>query len=148
MTAHRLLPVLILALPGVAAAQDQRLPSVQYGTPLPQVLYGAPSPAPTPAEPRRAAPPPPASLPPPQAPRGSLTYQSGPAYIPPYGYWGARPHWDRPQPVWRRPGPAQDTAPYVSPDAGRFERPLPGGSYVGRPPSAPPPPTYGRPRGW
>ncbi len=148
MFAPRLLILAFVAFPVAAAAQDQRLPSVQYGTPLPQVLYGTPSPAPAVPEPRRA-PPPPASLPPTQAPRGSLSYQSGPAYIPPYAYWGAPPHWDRPPHVWRRPGPVQDTAPYVSPDAGRFERPLPGGSYVGRPPSAPPPPpTYGRPRGW
>ncbi|WP_198374133.1 hypothetical protein [Neoroseomonas rubea] len=147
MTApRRIVAALILALPCAATAQDQRLPSVQYGAPLPQVLYGAPSPEPE----QRRAPAPQAArpLPPPAAPQGSLTYQSGPTYIPPQAYWGAPPHWDRAPPAWRRPGPPQDTAPYVSPRNGYFERPLPEGSYVGRPPSAPPPPTYGRPRGW
>jgi translation initiation factor IF-2 len=128
-----------LAAPAAAQAPDAGMPRVVYGTPSPQVLYGNPStPAPMP-EPRRTAPPPAPVAP--QQPQSSLTFQSGPAYVPPQAYWGAPPYWggqpgwdDRPRPV--RPAPPNPPR-YVSPERGRFEQPLPQGRYVGRPPSAP-----------
>jgi hypothetical protein len=141
-----------LAAPAAAQAPEPGLPRVLYGTPAPQVLYGdpsAPDPAPTP---QRA--------PPQQQPQSSLTFQSGPAYIPPQAPWGVAPGWDRPP---RRVRPAPVNPPrYVSPERGRFEQPLPQGRYVGRPPSAPlerpfqggprggapDRPVYGRPPGW
>jgi len=152
-----------LAAPAAAQAPEPGLPRVLYGTPAPQVLYGNPSAPEPPPAPRRA--PPPAAAPP-QAPQTSLTYQSGPAYVPPQAYWGVPPGswgrppgWDgRPRPV--RPPPTNPPR-YVSPERGRFEQPLPQGRYVGRPPSAPPErplpgrgwgaaperPVYGRPPG-
>jgi hypothetical protein len=140
-----------LALPSAAQAPEPGLPRVLYGTPQPQVFYGNPS-APAPAaEPRRAPLPAPA---PPAAPQGSLTYQSGPAYIPPHAYWGMpprgyglQPGWDGRPRGWRPP--PENPPRYVSPERGRFERPLPEGRYVGRPPSAAPErPIYGRPPGF
>jgi len=145
-----------LAAPAAAQAPEPVLPRVLYGTPAPQVLYGAPSATEPAPEPRRALPPPEA---PRQPPQGSLTYQSGPAYVPPQAWWGVPPQWDRPsRPI--RPAPVNPPR-YVSPERGRFEPPLPQGRYVGRPPGAPlerpfqarpwgaPPerPVYGRPPG-
>jgi hypothetical protein len=143
-----------LALPAVAQAPEPGLPRVLYGTPQPQVFYGNPPATAPSAEPRRAPPPAPrAAAPPPTAPQGSLTYQSGPAYIPPQAWWGVQqrgwggqPGWERPPRAWREP--PVNPPRYVSPDRGRFERPLPEGRYVGRPPSAPPGPVYGRPPGF
>lgn len=150
-----------LAAPVASQTPEPGLPRVLYGTPSPQVLYGNPAtPAPAPApEPRRAAPP---AVPvAPQLPQSSLTFQSGPAYVPPQAYWGAPPgYWGGPpgywggQPGWDgRPRAVRPPPPnpprYVSPQGGMFEPPLPQGRYVGRPPSAPPePPVYGRPRGF
>ncbi|WP_230165497.1 hypothetical protein [Roseomonas sp. CECT 9278] len=142
-----------LAPPAAAQAPEPGLPRVLYGTPAPQVLYGNPSVVEPLPEPRRA--PPPAA----PAPQSSLTFQSGPAYIPPQAYWGDQPGWDRPR---RPPRPAPANPPrYVSPERGRFEQPLPQGRYVGRPPGAalerpfqprpwggaPERPVYGRPPG-
>jgi hypothetical protein len=141
-----------LAAPVAAQAPEPGLPRVLYGTPPPQVLYGTPvTPDPAP-EPRRATPPP--APVPPQQPQSSLTFQSGPAYVPPYAYWGRPPgYWGRP-PGWEgRPRHVRPPPPnpprYISPEGGRFEPPLPQGRYVGRPPSAPPEPqVFGRPRGF
>lgn len=131
---------------GQAAAQatDEGLPRVVYGATLPQVIYG-PSSAPPPAPAER--PPPPAAEPEPQSPEGSLTYESGPAYLPPPVWWVPPGHGRPPvRPV--RP-PIGNPPRYIPPDAGRYERPLPQGRYVGRPPSAPIlPPRYGRPPGY
>jgi hypothetical protein len=143
----------LLALAVPAAAQDPGpgLPRVIYGAPSPQVLYGAPSTPDPPPAPRRPAPP--AAIPP-QAPQGSLTYESGPAYLPPPAYWGVPPGGWGAQPGWDgRPRPARPAPPNpprtISPEGGRFERPLPQGRYVGRPPGAPPePPIRDRPRGF
>ena len=149
-----------LAAPAVAQAPDPGLPRVLYGTPQPQVLYGNPS-MPDPDSAPRRAPPPPAPAAP-QQPQSSLSFQSGPAYLPPQAYWGSPPgYWGAPpppawggQPGWdgrQRPvrPPPPNPPRYVSPEGGRFEPPLPQGRYVGRPPSAPPePPVYGRPRGF
>lgn len=135
------------AMPAAAQAPEPGLPRVIYGNPAPgpQVLYGPASPAPRqrPPEPAPAAP---APMP---APQGSLTYQSGPAYLPPAywlppGAWGPPVRWPH-RPVEPPPTPA----PYVSPRGGAFEPPLPQGRYVGRPPSAPmTQPHYGRPPGY
>jgi hypothetical protein len=142
------LPIMgILAgAPATAQTPDPGLPRVLYGTPTPDVIYGAPSLAPQ--QPRQAPPPQPAPRPAP-APQNSLSFESGPAYIPP-GYWLPPPHhWARP-PHWDRPvRPLPEPSPYVSPRGGAFEPPLPQGRYVGRPPSAPPAqPRYGRPPGY
>ena len=144
---------LLAAAPMPAAAQtpEPGLPRVLYGTPSPQVFYGTPS-APEPAPPPRAAPQP-APSPPPQS---SLSFESGPAYLPPAAWWGGQPGWDRPPRPVRPPPP--NPPRYVSPQGGMFEPPLPQGRYVGRPPSAPPewrrdwsptpaPPMQGRPPG-
>jgi hypothetical protein len=132
-----LVPLLaLLALP--AAAQEAGLPRVLYGTPAPQVFYGTPiDPAPAP----RPAPPPVAAAPLPPPPQTSLTYQYGPAYLPPPSYWNRPPAWGS-DPSWhsppRRIRPTPPASPrFVSPESGYFERPLPQGTYVGRPPSAP-----------
>jgi hypothetical protein len=148
------LTVLLAALALPAAAQDPGLPRVLYGTPQPQVFYGNPSAVPAAPEPRRASPRPPPAAPPPALPQGSLSYQSGPAFIPPQAYWGWpergwgwQPGWDG-RPRAHRP-PPENPPRYISPERGRFERPLPEGRYVGRPPSAPPErPVYGRPPGF
>ena len=140
------LPILglLAAAPAAAQAPEAGLPRVLYGNQNPEVIYGAPSVAPPQARPL----PPPAPRAPP-APQGSLSFESGPAYLPP-GYWGhQRPGWGLP-PHWERPvRPPPAPSPYVSPRGGAFEPPLPQGRYVGRPPSAPPaPPHYGRPPGY
>jgi hypothetical protein len=135
--------LLFLAGPLAAQTSEPGLPRVIYGATPPQVLYG-PSSAP-PAAPEAPRIPPPA---PQQAPQGSLTYESGPAYVPPPAYWVGPPaHW-RPPPRHVGP-PIVNPQPYLPPDTSRFERPLPQGRYVGRPPSAPPEPyRYGRPPGY
>ncbi|MBR0678866.1 hypothetical protein GXW74_00050 [Roseomonas eburnea] len=143
--ASPLLPMLLLA--AGAGAQEPNAP-----LPLPRVIYGAPEPnviyGPSSAEPERAPPaaPPVArpATPPAPAPQGSLTYGWGPAYVPPLGYWAPPPHWDRPpRPI--RPRPEVSVPPARG---GYYEPPQPPGSYVGRPPSAPPEPRWGfeRPR--
>lgn len=122
---------------------EPALPRVIYGATPPQVLYGPSSAPPAAPEEPRIAPPMPQ-----QAPQGSVTYESGPAYLPPPAYWAGPPgHW-RPPP--RRVGPPIENPPrYLPPDTSRFERPLPQGRYVGRPPSAPPETLrYGRPPGY
>jgi len=132
----------MLAAAGRAAAQspEPQLPRIVYGAPTPNVIYGAPSAAP---ERQRRAP----EAPAPAAPSGSLTYESGPAYIPPGAWvpgWGPPPGWT-PLPQRRLRPPPTMPSPYVSPQGGAFEPPLPQGRYVGRPPSAPPEtPHYGR----
>jgi hypothetical protein len=124
------LSVAVQAVPAAAQAPEPGLPRVFYGTPAPQVLYGNPSqPEPAP-EPRRAP-----AVTPPQPPQSSLSFESGPAYIPPQAYWGVAPGWDRPPRPARPPPP--NPPRYVSPERGRYEAPLPQGRYVGRPPSAP-----------
>jgi hypothetical protein len=125
----------ILALP--AAAQDPGMPRILYGAPPPQVFYGTPSEAPQP----RPAPPPVAAAPLPPPPQTSLTYQHGPAFLPPPSYWNRPPAWGN-DPHWhaapQRIRPTPPAQPhFVSPEAGRFEQPLPQGRYVGQPPSAP-----------
>jgi hypothetical protein len=147
---NRTLGVLALALacitlPTAAQSPEPALPRVIYGNPGPQVLYGPSSPAPA----ERPVRPPPAAAPPPAAPQGSLTYESGPAYLPP-AYWGPPGAWGPPGYRPRRPvAPPPMPAPYVSPRGGAFEPPLPQGRYVGRPPSAPmTQPHYGRPPGY
>lgn len=149
MTRRRRLPPLLVAVALLATAgagaqaPEPSLPRVIYGAPAPNVIYGAPSAAPE--QPRRPPPPPePAPVP----PRGSLSYESGPAYLPPGAWlpgWGPPPGWGS-HPL--RPPPRTPT-PYVSPQGGAFEPPLPQGRYVGRPPSAPAQqPRYGRPTPW
>lgn len=114
-----------------AAAQgsggSQPLPRVIYGTPEPSVVYGPGSRPPEPAPPRPTEP---APARPPAPPQGSLTYQSGPAYLPPPGYW-AVPPWDRPHRPMRPP--AESSVPAAR--GGYYEAPQPPGRYVGRPPA-------------
>ncbi|WP_137124489.1 hypothetical protein [Roseomonas sp. HF4] len=144
MIRHRPVAAVLLAaalLAGAGArAQAPELspPRVIYGTPSPSVVYGQPSTPPEAtrrqAQPQQAPPPP---------PQGSLTFESGPAYLPP-AYWLPRQdgrHWRQRWPD--RPPPPTPT-PYVSPRGGMFEPPLPQGRYVGQPPGAPPQPRYGR----
>ena len=114
-----------------AAAQgtpgSPALPRVIYGTPEPSVVYG---PGSRPPEPERPRPPEPAPARPPAPPQGSLTYESGPAYLPPLGYW-AVPPWERPhRPI--RP-PVESSVPAAR--GGYYEAPQPPGRYVGRPPA-------------
>lgn len=132
----------LLLAAGPLAAQttepEPALPRVIYGATPPQILYGPSSTPPEAPEAPRVPPPVPQ-----QVPQGSVTYESGPAYIP---YWIGPPFRSRPPP--RHVGPPIVNPPlYLPPDTSRFERPLPQGRYVGRPPSAPPPETlrFGRP---
>lgn len=124
-----------------AQAPEPGLPRVIYGAPSPSVVYGQPS---TPPEgPRRLPQQPPQQAPPP--PQGSLTFESGPAYLPPAYYWLPPQDDGRWRQGWRDRPPPPTPTPYVSPRGGMFEPPLPQGRYVGQPPSAPPPqPRYGR----
>lgn len=121
-----------LAAPLAAQTPGPDLPRVVYGATPPQVIYG-PSSAPPP-EPAPVRPALPAEAPR-QAPRGSLTYESGPAYYPPPALWLPPPrawHPHRPPP----PGPP-NVSPRPTPPQGFFERPLSLGRDFGPPPRAP-----------
>ncbi|MBR0671029.1 hypothetical protein [Neoroseomonas soli] len=138
-----LLPVFLAALPWApAGAQGSDatppLPRVVYGAPAPSVIYGPSSPAPPREIPAEARP-----APPPAQPETSLRYESGPAYVPPLGYWA-------PPPLFIHPPRHMRPLPPVSVPAARggyYEPPQPPGTYIGRPPSAPPEPQRGLERG-
>lgn len=131
-------PVLAVAalalLPPASHAQtsEPALPRVIYGATDPQVIYGPASAPPTAAapSPTRPAPPPRAATPPPPPQGAGTTLQFGWVPIGP-------PVWSPPGLRPPPPGPPRDTT---------FERPLPMGTYLGRPPSAPPEPQPMLPR--